>query len=1274
MRKTMTAAEQALRELARKKILVLDGAMGTMIQDLKLDEAAFRGERFADFHRDVRGNNDLLILTQPQAIEDIHAEYLRAGADIVATNTFSSTSIAQADYEMGHLAYELNLNGAKLAKAAAGRVAAEDGKPRFVAGALGPTNRTASISPDVSNPGYRAVTFEQLRDAYGEQAKGLIDGGVDVLLVETIFDTLNAKAAIYAISEILDERGIRIPVMISGTITDKSGRLLSGQTPEAFWNSVRHAEPLSIGFNCALGAEDLRAHVADIGRVADTLVCAYPNAGLPNEFGGYDETPEYMARLIGEFAASGLVNIVGGCCGTTPAHVAAIAAAVAPHKPRVVPGIPRRLRLSGLEAFAITPEIPFVNVGERTNVTGSARFRKLVTAGDYPAALQVARDQVENGAQVIDINMDEGLLDSEKAMVTFLNLVASEPDIARVPIMVDSSKFPVIEAGLKCIQGKPIVNSISMKEGEDKFIHEATIARRHGAAVVVMAFDETGQADTFARKTTICKRAYDILVNKVGFPPEDIIFDPNIFAVATGIEEHNNYGVDFIEATRWIRQNLPHCHISGGVSNLSFSFRGNEPVREAMHSVFLYHAIKAGMDMGIVNAGQMAVYDDLDPKLREACEDVILNRDPGASERLLALAEGFRGKEKQTKEADLAWRSWEVNKRLSHALVHGITEFIEPDTEAARLAADRPLSVIEGPLMDGMNVVGDLFGSGKMFLPQVVKSARVMKQAVAYLLPYMEAEKAKNGASQTRNSAGKIVLATVKGDVHDIGKNIVGVVLQCNNFEVIDLGVMVPAAKIIETAKAERADIIGLSGLITPSLDEMCHFAAELERNNFDVPLLIGGATTSRVHTAVKIDPNYQRGPVVHVNDASRAVGVASALLSPERRAGYVADVRSEYEKIATAHARAQADKRRLTLQQARDNALKIDWAKTKPVKPSFIGVKSLEDYPLSELVGCIDWTPFFQTWELSGRYPAILDDPKQGEAARSLFADAQAMLKQIVDEKWFRARAAIGFWPANTIGDDIAVYADDARAKKIATFHTLRQQLEKREGRHNVALSDFIAPKSTGVADYIGAFVVTAGIGEDVIADRFKHANDDYSSILVKALADRLAEAFAERLHQRVRKEFWGYAPDEALRNDELILEKYHGIRPAPGYPAQPDHTEKATLFRLLDAEKSAGVKLTENFAMWPGSSVSGLYFSNEQAEYFGVGKIELDQVEDYAARKDWTVAETERWLAPILNYIPAANANKPQPKAEETDLASHPLGCNCVAHLRLRRSAARG
>ena len=1291
MTSKQSKTEQKLRSLARERILVLDGAMGTVIQELKFDEAAFRGERFKDFHRDVKGNNDLLILTQAQAIEDIHYDYFKAGADIVETNTFSSTSIAQADYDMSDLAYELNLEGARLAKNAAKRAEADDGKPRFVAGALGPTNRTASISPDVTNPGYRAVTFDELRIAYAEQAKGLLDGGADLLLVETIFDTLNAKAALYAIAEICEERNIDVPVMISGTITDKSGRLLSGQMPEAFWYSMRHANPVTIGFNCALGAEDLRAHIVDLGRVADTLICAYPNAGLPNEFGQYDESPEYMARLVGEFAQAGLVNIVGGCCGTTPAHIKAIADACAPHKPRAIPEIEPRLRLSGLEPFTLTSDIPFVNVGERTNVTGSAKFRKLITAGDYTAALKVARDQVENGAQVIDVNMDEGLLDSEKAMVEFLNLVASEPDIARVPVMVDSSKFSVIEAGLKCVQGKPIVNSISMKEGEEKFLHEATIARRHGAAVVVMAFDEVGQADTFARKTEICKRAYDLLTSKLNFPPEDIIFDPNIFAIATGIEEHNNYGVDFIEATRWIRQNLPHAHISGGVSNLSFSFRGNEPVREAMHSVFLYHAIKAGMDMGIVNAGQMAIYDDLDPELRQVCEDVVLNRDPGASERLLALAEKFRGQEKQTKEVDLAWRTWDVNKRLSHALVNGITEFIEEDTEAARLAADRPLSVIEGPLMDGMNVVGDLFGAGKMFLPQVVKSARVMKQAVAYLLPYMEEEKARaqaNGAATGgRNSAGKIVLATVKGDVHDIGKNIVGVVLQCNNFEVIDLGVMVPAAKIIETAKAENADIIGLSGLITPSLDEMSFLAAEMERNGLDMPLLIGGATTSRVHTAVKIDPNYQRGPVVHVNDASRAVGVASSLLSPDRAQAYAREVRDEYLKIATVHAEAQRNKTRLTLQAARDNQAKIDWSKTEPKKPSFLGVKSLDSYPLGELAQYIDWTPFFQTWELTGRYPAILDDPKAGPVARSLFEDAQAMLKRIIDEKWFTARATIGFWPANAVGDDIIVYADDARDASIATFHTLRQQLEKREGRPNVALSDFMAPRASGVADYIGGFVVTAGIGEDVIADRFKNANDDYSSILVKALADRLAEAFAERLHQRVRKEFWGYAPDEAFGGEDLILEKYDGIRPAPGYPAQPDHTEKATLFRLLDAERNSGVKLTESFAMWPGSSVSGLYFSHPESYYFGVGKIERDQVEDYAARKGWEMTEAERWLAPVLNYIPTANANtppandakKPSVKVMSAadlgdDLASHPTGCNCVAHLKFRQRSARG
>ncbi len=1273
----------AMLALASERILVLDGAMGTMIQALGFDEAAFRGERFKDFHRDVGGNNDLLILTQPKAIEDIHAQYLRAGADVVATNTFSSTSIAQADYDLSGFAYELNLEGAKLARAAAKRVTAEDGKQRFVAGAIGPTNRTASISPDVSNPGYRAVTFDDLRAAYGEQINGLLDGGVDILLLETIFDTLNAKAALYAIAEIAEARGIDVPVMISGTITDKSGRLLSGQLPEAFWNSVRHAKPITIGFNCALGAEDLRAHIADIGRVADALVCAYPNAGLPNEFGQYDESPEYMARLIGEFAASGLVNVVGGCCGTTPEHIAAIAAAVAPHRPRTIPTIEPRLRLSGLEPFELTPAIPFVNVGERTNVTGSARFRKLITAGDFTAALQVARDQVENGAQIIDVNMDEGLLDSEAAMVTFLNLIAAEPDIARVPVMVDSSKFAVIEAGLKCIQGKPVVNSISMKEGEAKFIHEAKIARRHGAAVVVMAFDEKGQADTFARKTEICQRAYHILVDQLDFPPEDIIFDPNIFAIATGIEEHNNYGVDFIEATRWVRSSLPGAHISGGVSNLSFSFRGNEPVREAMHSVFLYHAIHAGMDMGIVNAGQMIVYDDIDPELRQTCEDVILNRDSSASERLLALAEKFRGKEKQTREQDLAWREWPVDKRLSHALVHGITEYIETDTEDARKLASRPLDVIEGPLMTGMNIVGDLFGDGKMFLPQVVKSARVMKQAVAYLMPFMEEEKARNLANgivgDGRHSAGKIVLATVKGDVHDIGKNIVGIVLQCNNFEVIDLGVMVPAAKIIETAKREGADLIGLSGLITPSLDEMSFLASEMEREGLKLPLLIGGATTSRVHTAVKIDPNYRGGPVVHVNDASRAVGVASSLLSPDKREAFATEVRADYAKISAAHFRAQADKKRLKLSDARANAARLDFAKTPPKRPAFLGIKTFKDYDLAELATYIDWTPFFQTWELAGRFPAILDDAKVGEAARALYDDARKMLDRIVQENWFKAQATIGFWPANSEGDDIAVYADETRQEKIATFHTLRQQLEKREGRFNAALSDFIAPRSSRVPDYIGAFVVTAGIGEDIIADRFKSANDDYSSILCKALADRLAEAFAERMHARVRQEFWGYAPDEALSAEQLILEQYRGIRPAPGYPAQPDHTEKATLFALLDAENTAGVKLTESFAMWPGSSVSGLYFSHPESFYFGVGKIERDQVEDYAARKGWSVAEAERWLAPVLNYIPAQDrlvkdaipTLAPTSAMPANDVSSHPPGCTCAVHLAYRKKA---
>ena len=1220
-----------LTEILRQRIMVLDGAMGTMIQALKLDEEGFRGARFDAWNREVRGNNDLLNLSRPQAIRDIHLAYFRAGADIVSTNTFSATAIAQADYGMEGIAYELNLAGARLAREAAALAEREDGRRRFVAGALGPTNRTASISPDVSNPGLRTVTFDQLREAYGEQARGLLDGGADLFLIETVFDTLNAKAAIYAILELCEARALDVPIMISGTITDRSGRLLSGQTPAAFWTSVRHAAPITIGLNCALGARDMRTHIEELSRIADTFVCAYPNAGLPNAFGGYDESPDYMAALLGEFAADGLVNVVGGCCGTTPEHIAAIARAVAGKRPRVVPEQPRRLRLSGLEAFALTPEIPFVNVGERTNVTGSAKFRKLITAGDYAGALAVAREQVENGAQVIDVNMDEGLLDAERAMTTFLNLIAAEPEIARVPVMVDSSKFSVIEAGLKCLQGKSVVNSISLKEGEAAFIARARTVRRHGAAVVVMAFDEAGQADTFERKCAIARRAYDILVGKVGFPPEDIIFDPNIFAVATGMAEHDDYGRAFIEAARWIKRNLPGAHVSGGVSNLSFSFRGNERVRQAMHSVFLYHAIRAGMDMGIVNAGQIAVYDDLDPELREACEDVVLNRRPDASERLLALADRFRGDGQAAKAADLAWRNAPVEKRLAHALVHGISDFIAADVEEARLKAQRPLDVIEGPLMDGMNTVGDLFGSGRMFLPQVVKSARVMKQAVACLLPYMEQERdgrAHGGAN------GKIVMATVKGDVHDIGKNIVGVVLQCNNYQVIDLGVMVPAEKILERARAEKADIVGLSGLITPSLDEMCHVAAEMERQGFDLPLLIGGATTSRVHTAVKIHPNYRRGQAIYVTDASRAVGVAQALMSPEGRARYVAEIRQEYARIATAHARAQDDKARLPLSAARANALKLDWSGAYvPPRPTFTGVKLLRDYPLVELIDFIDWTPFFAAWELTGKFPAILDDARVGAAARSLYEDARAMLDRIVAGRWFSAHAVFGFWPANALDDDILLYADESRSVPMATLHTLRQQLSKREGRANRALADFIAPRASGIADYIGAFVVTAGLGEEDVAERFKRANDDYSAILAKSLADRLAEAFAERLHQRVRREFWGYAPDEALSNEQLIAEQYRGIRPAPGYPAQPDHTEKGTLFNLLRPER-IGVRLTESFAMWPAAAVCGLYFSHPQSAYFGVGKIERDQVEDYARRKGWSIAECERWLAPILNY----------------------------------------
>ena len=1224
-----------LAKEARRRILILDGAMGTMIQAERFDEDAFLGHGGAGpgtLETDLpqAGNNDVLVLTQPQTIERIHAEYLRAGADIVATNTFSSTSIAQADYGLESRVYDLNVAGARLARSAADTVSAETpDRPRFVAGALGPTNRTLSISPKVSDPGYRALSFDDMVAAYAEAARGLIDGGADLLLIETIFDTLNAKAAIFAIEGLFAAGARRVPLMISGTITDLSGRTLSGQTPTAFWNSVRHARPFSIGLNCALGAAQMRAHVDELSRVADTFVCVYPNAGLPNEMGEYDESPAFMAKQLDDFAKAGLLNIVGGCCGTTPDHIAAIREAVDRHEPRPIATPKPYMRLSGLEPFTLTEDIPFVNVGERTNVTGSARFRKLIKEGDYTTALDVARDQVENGAQIIDVNMDEGLLDSKEAMSTFLRLIASEPDIARVPIMVDSSKWEVIEEGLKNIQGKAVVNSISLKEGEEAFLKQAALVHAYGAAVIVMAFDEKGQADTFERKTEICARSYRILTEKAGFAPEDIIFDPNIFAVATGIEEHDNYGVDFIEATKWIRKNLPGAHISGGVSNLSFSFRGNERVREAMHSVFLYHAIKAGMDMGIVNAGQLAVYDDLDAELRELCEDVVLNRRSDATERMLEAAERWKGGPGAKREVDLSWREEDVNSRLRHALVHGITEYIEADVEEARQAAERPLHVIEGPLMDGMNVVGDLFGAGKMFLPQVVKSARVMKQAVAYLLPYMEAEK----DSQQR-AAGKILLATVKGDVHDIGKNIVGVVLQCNNFEVVDLGVMVPAAKILETAKAEKVDIIGLSGLITPSLDEMCHVAAEMERTGFDLPLLIGGATTSKIHTAVKIDPNYNAGQAIYVTDASRAVGVVSRLLND--RAGLNAEVASEYQKVAESYLRGQSDKKRLPIADARAKRVAIDWQNYTPPAPRFTGLRELS-VPIATLVPYIDWTPFFAAWEIKGAYPRVLQDERYGEAARSLFADAQKMLDDMVREEWLTAKGVVGFWRAQADGDDIVLYGEDGA--EFSRLHTLRQQIARSGDRPNAALADFVAPVG-GPQDYVGGFCVTAGIGEEEVAARFHAAGDDYSKILSQSLADRLAEAFAEYAHQEVRREFWGYRPDEDLTPAELIGEAYQGIRPAPGYPAQPDHTEKQTLFDLLEAEKRTGVKLTESYAMWPASSVSGLYFSHPESFYFGVGKIERDQVEDYAARKGMTVAEAERWLAPILNYTPGARA----------------------------------
>ncbi|MDF1763258.1 MAG: methionine synthase [Oleibacter sp.] len=1234
-----TEKHTQLLDLLKQRILLLDGAMGTMIQSYDFNESDYRGERFADWPSDVKGNNDLLSLTQAGTIRDIHLANLEAGADIVETNTFNSTRVAMADYDMEDLSYEINEQSAKIARQAANEIEAKyPGRVCFVAGVLGPTNRTASISPDVNDPAFRNISFDELVDSYTESIDGLLKGGADIILVETIFDTLNAKAALFAIEQYFETHHVEYPVMISGTITDASGRTLSGQVTEAFWNSLRHIKPVSIGFNCALGAEELRQYVEELSRVADTYISAHPNAGLPNEFGGYDETPEDMATHIREWAQSGFLNIIGGCCGTSPEFIRAMKNAVADCAPRQVPVLETACRLSGLEPMNISKDSLFVNVGERTNVTGSARFKRLIKEQDYETALDVARQQVESGAQVIDINMDEGMLDSKAAMVRFLSLIAAEPDISVVPVMIDSSKWEILEAGLKCVQGKAIVNSISLKEGEDNFIEQAKTIMSYGAAVIVMAFDETGQADTFERKVEICTRAYNVLTEKVGFPPEDIIFDPNIFAVATGIDEHNNYAVDFIEATRVIKQTLPHAMVSGGVSNVSFSFRGNNTVREAIHAVFLYHAIKVGMDMGIVNAGQLAVYDDIPSELRECVEDVILNRTPSqgesATENLLAVAEKYLDgdSEEAVKEA-AEWRSWPVKKRLEHALVKGITEFIEEDTELVRQEVDRPLHVIEGPLMDGMNVVGDLFGEGKMFLPQVVKSARVMKKAVAYLMPFMEEEK-----GDVISNNGKVLMATVKGDVHDIGKNIVAVVLQCNGFEVVDLGVMVPADTILKQAKEHKVDVIGLSGLITPSLDEMVHMAKEMERQGFNMPLMIGGATTSRAHTAVKIEPNY-KGASVYVTDASRSVGVVTNLLDTNPDNNYRQKIRDEYTEVRERHKGRQSTKRQLNLEDARANATEIDWAHFTPVKPSFLGTQKLDDYPLAEIAEFIDWSPFFHTWELIGSYPKILDDEIVGEHARELLKDAKAMLKQIIDEKWLTAKAVFGFFPANSQADDVVIYKDETRQTESVVLHHLRQQNIKPPGRKNYCLSDYVAPASSGVKDYVGAFAVTAGIGIEEHIKRFEAEHDDYQSIMIKALADRLAEAFAELLHQKVRKEYWGYAADESLENNDLIDEKYKGIRPAPGYPACPDHTEKTPLFNLLKATEEVGIELTESFAMYPTAAVSGWYFAHPDAQYFNVGKLKKDQVEDYAQRKGESIDYVERWLAPSLAYDPDDN-----------------------------------
>ena len=1217
--------EAYFKEQFGKRIFVLDGAMGTMIQRHRLQETDYRGKRFIDFPHDLKGHNDLLSLTQPDIITDIHRAYLQAGADFIETNSFNANAISLADYHMVDLAYELNVASAKLARSAADEFTRlNPEKPRFVIGILGPTNRTASLSPDVNDPGFRNVTFDELVLAYLESIRGLVDGKVDALMIETIFDTLNCKAAIFALETFFSTHKMRLPVMISGTITDASGRTLSGQTTAAFWNSVKHARPLSIGLNCALGAKALRPYIQELSQIADTYISLHANAGLPNAFGEYDETPRDTAGIIQEFAADGFLNIVGGCCGTTPVHIKAIAETVNEMTPRAIPSIPKACRLSGLEPLTIDESSLFVNVGERTNVTGSLKFAELIRNEDYTTALDVARDQVINGAQIIDINMDEGMLDAEAAMVKFLYLIATEPDIARVPIMIDSSKWSVIEAGLKCIQGKGIVNSISLKDGEAAFLEKAELVRRYGAAVIVMAFDENGQADTEERKIAICKRCYDLLVNQAHFPPEDIIFDPNIFAIATGMEEHNTYGMAFINATRKIRETLPHALVSGGVSNISFSFRGNNAIRESIHAVFLYHAIQAGMSMGIVNAGNLAIYADIPVDLLGRIEDVLFNRRPDATDRLLEVADSLKSQTK-VKIEDLSWREKPVIERLAYALVKGLTQFIVEDTEEARVELGSPLKVIEGPLMDGMNQVGDLFGAGKMFLPQVVKSARVMKQAVAYLTPYLEAEK------QSAQVKGKILLATVKGDVHDIGKNIVGVVLSCNSYEVIDLGVMVSCEKILETALRENVNIIGLSGLITPSLEEMIHVAKEMQRKNITLPLLIGGATTSRAHTAIKIEPHYT-GATMHVVDASRAVGVASQLLSADHQAKFIADTRAEYEILRQRHKNKKSDTEVVSLREARSNQVQINWDTYLPPKPTFLGVKTLNHYPLKKLLDYIDWSPFFHTWELAGTYPKIFNDEIIGESAKNLFADAMGMLEKLVAEEWVEANAVVGFFPANSVGDDIEIYTDESRAHVLTTFHMLRQQTKKSNGKANLCLADFVAPKSSGIPDYIGGFAVTAGGQIEKKLQELEASMNDYDSIMLKALADRLAEGFAEHLHEQVRKEFWQYAPDESLTNDDLVSERYRGIRPAPGYPACPDHTEKPALFSLLDAEARAGVSLTENFAMLPASSVSGFYFSHPESQYFGVGKIADDQLKDYANRKQMDIELMKRWLATHL------------------------------------------